>query len=178
MAKRIITTLLAIQLLVTAGLCGGACCASTRESTDRGLAAAQDSNDKPATAVKTESAHCPLHAAKMTKLNPQERKVHSSDSVRRSIASRHQNHHQASLPSPITAHFCACDVERDKRSFDALLQRVSEQRWAFQGHPSAINHPHGQSHWLIDQSAAQIPSTNFFHAHSPPFDGRRLNLRI
>jgi hypothetical protein len=174
MTKRIITTLLTVQLLISAGLSGGMCCATKMNWADRGNAAAQESDDKPATEVKTESGHCPLHAAKEAKQNPQQHNVHSAGLVRHSGDSHHQNHPQTSLPSPIDAHFCACDVERDKRSFDALLQRVSEQRWAYQNHQSAIN----QHHRLIDQSVSQIPFTNIFHAHSPPFDGRRLNLRI
>ena len=171
MAKRIITTLLAAQFFVTAGLCGGVCCGA-REGSE--FEAAQDEIQKPDSEVKSESGHCPLHAAKATKRSQPEHAAQTSNSVRHTIATHHQKLHQASSSSAIKTHFCACDVEREKRSFDALLQRGPEQRWSVQSHPFAIHKPH----WLIDHSASPPVSTDFFHSHSPPFDGRRLNLRI
>src|SRR5215470_7207290 len=65
-AKLIITTLLALQLITTTGLCGGACCGADTIRTDHGGSEIKESYE-PATEEKIESGHCPMHAAKKAK---------------------------------------------------------------------------------------------------------------
>jgi hypothetical protein len=168
-AKLIITTLLALQLFVTAGLCGGVCCANVA---DHNVSTPED-NYKPAAEEKVEGGHCPMHAAKEAAPKPQERKRHSSNATQRPGAS-HQQNHQAESSSAINAHLCACSVEREAQSFDALLQRSLEKRPAAQILSSAPNLPY----WLIESSSPQTISPDSFQSHSPPFSGRHLNLRI
>ncbi len=58
MAHKIISTLLALQLLVSFGLCGGLCClASVKASA---VKAEVQKSEEPAAAM----SHCPLHARK------------------------------------------------------------------------------------------------------------------
>src|SRR5215510_14075620 len=84
-AKLIIATLLALQLFVTTGLCGGACCATGPDHVDQGASAAKE-NYKPATEEKIEGGHCPMHAAKEAKPNPQTHKQHLSKTTQHSVA--------------------------------------------------------------------------------------------
>jgi len=171
-AKLIITTVLALQLFVTTGLCGGVCCATEPDRTDHSDSAAEE-NYKPATEEKIESGHCPLHAAQEAKPNPQERKRHSLN-ITQSQAASHRRHHQTRSSSTVDAHFCACDVKRQESLFDALLQRSPEKRPAVQNLPGAPN----SSHWLAEPSPSQIASPDPSRSHSPPFRGRQLHLRI
>ncbi|MGH9766559.1 MAG: hypothetical protein ACREAB_03920, partial [Blastocatellia bacterium] len=171
-AKLIITTLLALQLFVTAGLCGSACCATAPDRVDHGGSAAEDSYE-PATEEKIEGGHCPMHAGKEAKPKPRERKQYSLKTTQRPVAARRQDY-QTRSSSAIDAHFCACSVKRDKRLFDALLQRSFEQRPAPQVLLGALN----LSGWLIESSPPQITSPDSSRSHSPPFNGRRFQLRI
>lgn len=171
-AKLIITTLLALQLFVMTGLCGGVCCDMAPDREAHGVAAATDDNYKPATEEKIEGGHCPMHAAKESK--PQERKQLSSNTIQHPAIAHHQSHHQAGSSSTINAHFCACSVKREEESFDVLLQRSPEQRQMVQLSSSAPNQPL----WLIESSPPQSATPHSFQSHSPPLNGRRLNLRI
>ena len=171
-ARLIITTLLALQLFITAGLCGGVCCATGADRTNQGDSAVKE-NYKPATEVKNESGHCPLHAANQAEPNPQERKRHSSN-ITQSQAASHRWRHQAKSSSRIDAHFCACSVKREERLFDALMRRSPEQRPAVQNLPGASN----LFLWLVEPSPSQITSPDSSRSHSPPFRGHRLHLRI
>ncbi|MCG3162804.1 MAG: hypothetical protein JMDDDDMK_04157 [Acidobacteria bacterium] len=170
-AKLIITTFLALQLFVTTGLCGGVCCDMAPDRKDHSVATATEDNYKPATEEKIEGGHCPMHAAKES--TPQEHKQRSSNTIQRPTAAHHQNHHQAGSSSTINAHFCACSVKREEESFDALLQRSPEQRLVVQLSSSPPNQPL----WLIESSPQSV-SPHSFQPHSPPFSGRRLNIRI
>jgi len=167
-AKLIITALLALQLFVTTGLCGGVCCATEPDRMDHGGLAVKE-NYKPATEEKIESGHCPLHAAQEAKPNPQERKR-----ITHPQAASHRRHHQTRSSSTVDAHFCACDVKREERLSDALVQRSPEKRPAVQNPPGASN----PARWLVESSPSQITSPDPSRSHSPPFRGRQLHLRI
>jgi len=171
-AKFTITILLALQLFVTAGLCGGVCCATTADQMGHGDAAAKE-NYKPATEEKIEGGHCPMHAAKEAKPKLQERKQPSSETAQHSAATHHR-YHRAGSSSAIDAHFCACSVKREERPFDALLQKSPEQRPGVQTLPGAIK----LAHWLVESSPAQTPSPESARPHAPPFCGLQLHLRI
>ena len=168
--KLTITILLALQLFVSTGLCGGACCASEPDLTNRDELAVKE-NYEPATEEKIESGHCPMHAAKKTK--PRSHDQLQSKTSRHSAAS-HRMRHQTRPSSPIDAHLCGCSVKREERFFDALLQRSLEQR-------PAANNLSGMSNlmrWLFEASPSQITSPAPSRSHSPPFRGRQPQLRI
>ena len=57
-AHKIISTLLALQLLVSFGLCGGQCCLARAKAPEQ-KAEPQKSNEAP-----TATSHCPMHARK------------------------------------------------------------------------------------------------------------------
>jgi hypothetical protein len=169
-AKLIITTLLALQLFVTTGLCGGACCASEPDQTSRDDSVVKKNNE-PATEEKIESGHCPMHAANKAKSKSQEQP--QSRTAQRSAAS-HRGHHQTRSSSTIDVHLCACGVKREERFFDALLQRSSKQRPAPQNLSGASNPMRS----TVEPSPSQITSPDPSRSHSPPFRGRQLHLRI
>src|SRR5262249_5702823 len=133
-AKLIITTLLALQLTVSTGLCGGACCGAAPVRTDHDGSEVKE-NYEPATVEKIESGHCPMHAAKKAKPGPQEQHQ-SITTQQRSAASRRQRH-QTISPSTIVAHLCACSVKRDEDLFEALEPRSPDHRQAVQNLPGA-----------------------------------------
>ncbi|MGE0130340.1 MAG: hypothetical protein AB7U82_19870 [Blastocatellales bacterium] len=168
----IITTLLALQLFATAGLCGGVCCATGPAQANRGDLAAKD-NHEPVAEEKIEGGHCPMHADREARPNPQESNQRSSKTTQRPDAGRH-NGQQARSSSGINAHFCACSVKREDESFDALLPKSPEQRPVVQILSGALNQPY----WLIESSPLQNISPDSFQPHSPPFSGRQLHLRI
>jgi hypothetical protein len=176
MAKRIFTTLLAAQLLVMAGLCGGVCCATRADWTHLESAPAQANDNASAATAEAgmEGAHCPLHSAKAAKPTSPDRETHSSKASRRLSMPRRGTHYSFAHTPTVEAHFCACDIEREKRSVDALLQRPPEQRWAQQTPPGAPYQPQ----WMIERSVSQTSPTDHSHAHAPPFGGLILNLRI
>jgi len=167
-AKLIITTLLALQLFVTAGLCGGVCCDMNADRNDHNVPAAKD-NYKPATEEKIEGGHCPMHAAKAAEPSPQVRKRHLSTTTQHLFAG-----HQARSSSAINAHLCACNIERERQSFDALAPRAPEKRPVSQILSGFLN----PALWLIELSPVQNISPDSFQPHSPPFGGHHLNLRI
>lgn len=169
-AKLIITTLLALQLFVTTGLCGGACCATEPDRTNHKGSPVKD-NYKPATEVKIESGHCPMHAANKAKSKSQEPR--QSKTARHSAAS-HRGRHQTRSSSTNDAHFCACSVKREERFFDAMLQRSSKQRPATQNLSGASN-PMGST---VEPSPSQITAPDPSRSHLPPFRGAQLHLRI
>src|SRR5262245_30658005 len=168
--KLTITILLALQLIVTTGLCGGACCAAEPDRSDHGVSAVKE-NHEPAGEEKIDSGHCPMHAARKAKTGSQGRR--QSKAARRSAAS-HRRGHQTGSSSTIDAHFCGCSVKREERFFDALLQRSPEQRPAPQGLSGASN----LAHWQFEPSPSRITSPDPSRSHSPPFRGRQLHLRI
>ncbi len=174
-ARLIITTLLALELFVTAGLCGGACCAAATVRTDHGDSALKK-NYAPATEEKVEGGHCPMHAAKKIKSRSQEQR--QSKTTQPSAVTHHQNHpqnhqgnHQARLAPTIEAHLCACSDKREALLSDALLP---EQRPAAQIFPGAPI----PARWLIETSPSPIVAPYLSRSHSPPFCGLQLNLRI
>src|SRR5262249_44288715 len=166
MAKRIITTLLALQLFFAVGLCGGACCAMAPEQANRGGSAVKD-NYKPATEEKIESGHCPMHAGKKAMPEPHERRQLSSRTAQHSLAPLRQNRHQARSSSAVEAHFCACSIGRQQQPSEALTPRSPEQRPVIQILSAALN----PFHWLIESSPPQNISPDSFHSHSPPYSG-------
>lgn len=168
--KLTITILLALQLFVTTGLCGGACCATDPDRTNDEGSPVKD-NYRPATEEKIESGHCPMHAANKAKSKSQEQR--QSKTAQQSAAS-YRGHHQTRSSSTIDAHFCACGVKREERFFDAMLQRSSKQRPATQnlsGESNPMRAP-------VEPSPSQITSPDPSRSHSPPFRGRQLHLRI
>ncbi len=171
-AKLIITTLLALQLFVTAGLCGGACCATDPELANRDDPAAEE-NYKPATEEKIEGGNCPMHAAKQASPAPRERKQYSMKTTQRPGIERRRDH-QAKSSSTSGAHFCGCTVRRDERSFDAALQKSPELRPA----PQILSGDTNVMRWLMGTSPPLISSPDSLLIHSPPFNGRQLHLRI
>ena len=168
--KLTITILLALQLFVTTGLCGGACCATEPDRTNHKGSPVKD-NYKPATEEKIDSGHCPLHAANKAKSRSQEQL--QSKTAQRSATS-HRGHHQTRSSSTIDAHLCACSVKREERFFDALLQRSPKQRPAPQNLSDASNPIRAP----VEPSPSQITSPDPSRSHSPPFRGRQLHLRI
>src|SRR5262245_29367027 len=109
-AKLIITTLLALQLTVSTGLCGAACCGAVPVRTEHDGSEVK-TNYEPATLEKTASGHCPMPAAKKAKPGPQEQR--QSKTTQPSAAS-HRQRHQTMSPSTIVPHLCACSVRRDE----------------------------------------------------------------
>jgi hypothetical protein len=165
-AKLIITTLVALQLLVTAGTCGGACCDAAPVSANQ-----NDSAVKPATKEKIDAGHCPLHAAKKDRPKAEERQW--SKASQRSTSSHHRGH-QTRSSSTSNAHLCACVVKREERLFDALPQRPPEQRPLVKN----LHAPLSLTHWLIKSSPSQMTAPDPSRSHSPPFRGSQLRLRI
>ena len=169
-AKLIITTLLALQLITTTGLCGGACCGADTIRTNHGGSEVKEGYE-PATVEKIESGHCPMHAAKKAKPGSQEQ--HRSKSDQHSAATHHR-YHQTSSSSTIETHLCACSVKRDEDLFEALAPRSPDQRQDVHNLPGTSN----PARWLIETSSSQTTAPYSSRSHSPPFSGRQLHLRI
>lgn len=169
-AKLISTTLLVLQLFVTTGICGGACCATEPHRRAHNDSAVKESYE-PAAEEKIEAGHCPLHAAKKAKPRSQERQ--GSKASQRS-ASTHHRSHQTRSSSTSNAHLCACVVKREERLFDALPQRPPEQRPLVKN----LHAPLSLTHWLIKASPSQMMAPDPFRSLSPPFRGSQLRLRI
>jgi hypothetical protein len=170
MAKRIITTLLALQLLVTAAVCGGVCCVADFNPAAEKTVAHPVQSKQAEPESQTESGHCPMHASKPERPKPQARQQHPPDSSGQSIAPQRQ---AKSSTAPV-AHLCGCSVEREEREIIARQQRPSEQRPATQASLDAAHF----SRWLIETSPPQSASSPSLQSHSPPFNGFQLSLRI
>src|SRR5215470_474177 len=169
-AKLTITILIALQLVATTGLCGGACCGADTIRTDHGGSEVKEGYE-PATVEKIESGHCPMHAAKKAK--PVSLEQHRSKSDQHSAATHHR-YHQTSSSSTIETHLCACSVKRDEDLFEALAPRSPDQRPDVQNLPGTSN----PARWLIETSFSQTTALYTSWSHSPPFCGRQLHLRI
>ena len=169
-AKLIITTVLALQLIVTTGPCGGVCCGAATVRTDHDGSESKENNE-PATAEKIESGHCPMHAAK--KAMPGSRERHQSKTAQQPADAHHQRH-QTRSSSTIESHLCACSVKRDEDLFEALAPRSPDHRQDVQNLPGASN----PARWSIESSSAEITAAYSSRSHSPPFHGRQLQLRI
>lgn len=172
MAKPIITTLLALQLFVTASLCAGLCCGADFNPAAEKAVAPQAESNQAESGPKVESGHCLLHASKSESPRSQAQRSHSPAPGKKSIATQRHSHRAKSSTAPV-AHLCGCSVWREERSAAAILKRLSEERPATQ----ILCGSSDSSPWVIEASAPRI-SPHSLQSHSPPFGGFRLHLRI
>ncbi len=171
MARLIITTLLALQLFVTTGLCAGVCCSADSKRAEEEVAVPQAGSKQVESESKPEGGHCPLHAGKPEKPKSQTNQPHSPNSSRQSFAART---HGIKSSAAVEARFCSCHVEREEQPDGVLSQRSFKQRPAVQAPPGAPHSLHG----LIDMPRPQLITSRSFRSHSPPFSGSQLILRI
>ena len=169
MAKLTITTLLALQLFVTASLCARLCCGVDFNPAAENAAALQLESNRIA---KVENSHCPLHANKSESPRSQAQRSPSSAPGKQSLATQRHNQ-QAISPIAPAAHLCGCNVRREERNTTALLKKLSEERPATQ----ILFRSSDSSPWVIETSPPEI-SPHSFQSHSPPFGGFRFHLRI
>ncbi|MGH9835656.1 MAG: hypothetical protein ACREBD_25210 [Blastocatellia bacterium] len=171
MAKLTITTLLALQLFVTASMCAGLCCGADFNPAEKAAAPQVESNEA-GSETKAESGHCPMHAGKSEPQRLQAQKSPSPAPGKQSIATQRHGHRAKSSNAP-AAHLCGCSVRREERNTAAILKRSSEERPSTQ----ALFGSSYSSPWVIEASPPEI-SPHSFQSHSPPFGGFRLHLRI
>jgi hypothetical protein len=172
MAKLTITTLLALQLFVTASLCAGLCCGADFNPAAEEAAAPQAESSQTGSEPKAESSHCPLHASKSESPRSQAQRSPSSAPGKQSLATQRHSHRAKSSTAP-AAHLCGCNIRREERNTVALLKRLSEERPATQ----ILFALPDSSPWVIEASPPEI-SPHSLQSHSPPFGGFRLHLRI
>jgi hypothetical protein len=171
-AKLIITTLLALQLFVTTGLCAGLCCGADYNPAAEKVAAPQAESNQAGSGSKVESGHCPLHAGKSERPRSPAQGSLAPAPGKQSLATQRHSQQTKSSTMPV-AHLCGCGVRREERNTAAILKRLSEERPATQI-PFA---PSDSSPWAIETSPPEI-SPHPRRSHSPPFGGFRPFLRI
>jgi hypothetical protein len=165
--KLIITTLLALQLFVTTGLCAGLCCGA-----DFNPAAEKSAAPLVESEPEADSGHCSMHAGKSESLQSQAQRQPSPIPGKQSIVMQRHSQQANSSSAPV-AHLCGCNVRREERNTAALLKKFSEKRSATQvlfGSPDS-------SPWETEVQS-QAVSPHSCRSHSPPFGGFRFHLRI
>ena len=172
MAKLTITTLLALQLFVSASLCAGLCCGADFNPAAEKVAAPQIESNQAGSESKAASGHCPMHAGKSEPQRLQAQKSPSPTSGKQSIATQRHSQRAKSSTAP-AAHLCGCSVRREERNTAAILKRSSEERPATQ----VLFGSSHSSPWVIETPSPNT-SPHSLQSHSPPFGGFRLHLRI
>ncbi|MGH9801184.1 MAG: hypothetical protein ACRD82_12535 [Blastocatellia bacterium] len=160
MIKQIISTLLAVQLMVSFGLCGGLCC----------VKAAELSEPQAITqATESEENLPPCHRKKAAEkaASKQDHQTHSA----------HQNHpaHQTSgnkISAAVLNRDC-CAMKREAPDGQPLPSTVAPQTGKVIA--ALVTSP-----WLGGEIAFGLPpvSIQISAAHSPPHTGFQLSLRI
>jgi hypothetical protein len=161
MGKRITTTIIALQLFVTAALCGGACCSFVWDPFSQTAASEIASSFGNAA-----ESHGNCHgSSKSESASPNENhKVSTSGSG--------QGYRSLRSEAIGSARACVCEIDREERrnNSSSLKKPDSPSK-------SGILRQSGR-HSLDDVCFYFDDSPPGSGAHSPPFTGFSLNLRI
>lgn len=166
MIRRTISTLLALQLLVSFGLCGGLCCLASGDASAAKVEIRE--SEEPA----AEISHCPLHARKAAETKSQH------------LATATASHQKAKASAALSR---AGSNQRPKtiRNADCCLHRgsapdaePSQASTTLQSHKHfAVLQPAPWRESLIDQSPSPSPPKPGL-IWSQPHAGFQLSLRI
>lgn len=171
MAHKIISTLLALQLLVSFGLCGGLCCLASINTWAKASAAKVEvrKSEEPAAAM----SHCPLHARKAAEAKSQHLKMAA---IPTASTTKQETKAGAALQKTVqkTVRNTACCLHpgsAPKAELSQALTTLQTHR-----HFAVLQYaPWRES--LIEQSPSPSPPKPDL-ASSPPHAGFQLSLRI
>lgn len=164
--QKIISTLLALQLLVSFGLCGGLCClASTNPS---GNASAAKTESQKSEQPAAEMSHCPLHARKAAETKSQHTAM--------ALASNHNSNARAGLPRTNlkTLRNTGCCLYRGSAP-DAEPSQASTTLQTHKHFAVLQTAPWRES---FPEQSASLPPFKPDLTSSPPHAGFQLSLRI
>ena len=168
--QKIISTLLALQLLVSFGLCGGLCCLASINPSGNASAnasAAKVESQKPEEAT-AEMSHCPLHTRKAAETKSQHTAM--------ALVSNHNSNASAGLPRTNL---------KTLRNTDCCLYRgsapdaePSQASTTLQTHKHfAVIQPAPWRECFTEESPSPSPPKPSLNS-SPPHVGFQLSLRI
>ncbi|MFN0087878.1 MAG: hypothetical protein ACKVX9_20970 [Blastocatellia bacterium] len=154
--RQIFGTALALQFFVAASLCAGVCC---------GSAPAGESRHREAVGTKEENGHChPKSQAARIRQAPAER-----PSCHETIAGGPAHE----LRETTSARMCACELEREEPRSGGIVHRPFEFGSNAAGMP-----PPAIASLRSTETPPRGASITNHSAHSPPYSGSSLHLRI